>query len=368
MGLFDYYKQFEGLSEEEVNSDLRKRARKRRATELARIEPIDCSRTTWHEYPPSEIVDAITYNARRGLQRYAEGREAELRDLLAQRHGVSSARIAIGEGASGILQRASHELLAPGDELVIPWPCYPLYPLLARDAHATAVPVPGLDPERLLAAVTPKTRMVILGGPNDPTGELLSAQAIRELWSRLPDRVVLVVDEALREFVTAEPVDATLRLTDELPRLLVVRSFSKIWGLAGLRSGYAVAHAESTSLLAPLAPPLGAADLSLAGTTAALRTADELVTTRASRNARERDRLIAVLSGLGLMATPSQSCAVWVRPSDGDGPALAARLEQGGVFVQSGGPLGDASHVRITVRAGTATDRIARVLAAEPIR
>lgn len=368
MGLFDYYKQFEGLSEEEVNSDLRKRARKRRATELARIEPIDCSRTTWHEYPPSEIVDAITYNARRGLQRYAEGREAELRQLLAERHGVSPTRIVIGEGASGILQRATHELLSPGDELVIPWPCYPLYPLLARDAHATAVPVPGLDPERLLAAVTPKTRMMILGGPNDPTGELLSAAAVRELWSRLPERVVLVIDEALREFVTAEPVDATLRLTDELPRLVVVRSFSKIWGLAGLRSGYAVAHTESEELLTPLAPRLGAADLSLAGASAALRTAVPLVTARAASNARERDRLTAALTDLGLMATPSQSCAVWVRPSDGDGAALAARLEQGGVIVQNGAPLGDPSHVRVTVRDGTATERIARALAAESIR
>nr|MBF6619115.1 aminotransferase class I/II-fold pyridoxal phosphate-dependent enzyme [Patulibacter sp.] len=338
MGLFDYYKQFEGLSEEEVNRDLRKRARKRRAAELARVEPIDCSRTTWHEYPPSEIVDAITYNARRGLQRYAEGREAELRELLAQRHGVSTARIVIGEGASGILQRATHELLAPGDELVIPWPCYPLYPLLARDAHAIPVPVPGLDPERLLAAVTPQTRMMIVGGPNDPTGELLSATAIRELRAQLPERVVLVIDEALREFVTSEPVDATLRLTDEAPNLVVVRSFSKIWGLAGLRSGYAIAHADSAPLLAPLAPRLGAADLSLAGSAAALRTATPLVAARAAANARERDRLTAELTALGLMPTPSQSCAVWVRPHDGDGPGLAARLEHGGVIVQGGGP------------------------------
>jgi histidinol-phosphate aminotransferase len=368
MGLFDYYKQFEGLSEEEVNRDLRKSARKRRAAELARIEPIDCSRTTWHEYPPSEIVDAITYNARRGLQRYAEGREAELRELLAQRHGVSGARIVIGEGASGILQRATHELLGPGDELVIPWPCYPLYPLLARDAHATPIPVPGLDPERLLAAVTPQTRMMILGGPNDPTGELLSATAIRELRSQLPERVVLVIDEALREFVSAEPVDAVLRLTDELPGLVVVRSFSKIWGLAGLRSGYAIAHSASAPLLAPLAPRLGAADLSLAGSTAALRTATGLVAARATANARERERLTAELVRLGLMATPSQSCAVWVRPSDGDGSGLATRLEQGGVIVQGGGPLGDPSHVRITVRDGTATERITRVLAAGPAR
>lgn len=368
MGLFDYYKQFEGLSEDEVNRGLRKSARERRAAELARIEPIDCSRTTWHEYPPSEIVDAITFNARRGLQRYSEGREAELRELIAARHAVDPGRVVIGEGASGILQRAAHELLGAGDELVIPWPCYPLYPLLARDAHATPVPVPGLDPERLLDAVTPKTRMIVVGGPNDPTGELLPAAVLRELLLQLPERVVLVVDEALREFVTAEPVDAALRLTDELPGLIVVRSFSKIWGLAGLRSGYAIAHPRDASLLATLAPPLGAADLSLAGSTAALRTAGATVRARAASNARHRDRLAEQLTDRGLMVTPSQSCALWVRPSDGDGGALATRLERGGVIVQGGGPLGDPSHVRITVRDGTATERIVRALAAERTR
>ncbi len=364
MGLFDYYKQFEALTEEDVNRDLRKRARRRRATELARIEPIDCSRTTWPEYPPSEIVDAITYHARRGLQRYADGREAPLRELLGQRHGLAPERIVIGEGASGILQRAAHELLAPSDELVVPWPCYPLYPLLARDAHATAVPVDGLDPERLLAAVTPRTRMVVLGSPNDPTGELLPSPVVRELHDRLPERVTLVLDEALREFVTAEPVDATLRLTEELERLVVVRSFSKIWGLAGLRSGYAVAHPANGELLAALAPRLGAADLSLAGTTAALRSAAPLVERRAAANARERDRLSAALTAARLMVTPSQSCALWARPADGDGLGLATRLEQGGVIVQGGAALGDPTHVRISVRDAAATERIARVLAA----
>jgi histidinol-phosphate aminotransferase len=365
MGLFDYYKQFEGLSEEEVNSDLRQRARRRRAAELARIEPIDCSRTTWPEYPPSEIVDAITYHARRGLQRYSDGREAPLRELLGQRHGLAPERLVVGEGASGILQRAAHELLGPADELVVPWPCYPLYPLLARDAHATPVPVDGLDPERLLAAVTPRTRMVVLGGPNDPTGELLPARVVRELHDHLPERVTLVLDEALREFVTAEPIDATLRLTDDLERLVVVRSFSKIWGLAGLRCGYAVAHPANHALLSSLAPRLGAADLSLAGAAAALRSTGGLVERRAAFNARERDRLTTALTDAGLMVTPSQSCAVWARPADGDGGGLAARLEQGGVIVQGGAPLGAPNHVRISVRDAAATERIARVLAAE---
>src|SRR5690606_26487488 len=128
----------------------------------------------------------ITFAARRGLHRYAEGRDGELRDALAHRHAVPADRIVVGEGASGLLQRAAHEWLEDGDEVVVPWPGYPLYPLIVRDAGATPVPVGSLDPTDLLAAVTPRTRMVLLGGPHDPTGELLGAPALRALLDRLP--------------------------------------------------------------------------------------------------------------------------------------------------------------------------------------
>lgn len=364
MGLRRYYRQFEGLSEEEVNRGLREKAREERGRALARVEPLDLARTTWHGLPPAEVVAAITFHARKGLNRYAEGREADLRAALAARHAVDPARVAIGEGASGILDRAARELLAPGDELVLPWPGYPLYPLLARDAGATAVRVPSLDPQGLLDAVTPRTRVLLLGGPNDPTGELLPAGALERLLAVLPSRVVVVVDEALREFVTAEPVDAVLRLTDRTDRLVVVRSFSKAWGLAGLRCGYAVGGRGAAPLLRALAPPLGSADLSLAGALAAVRTAGDVLERRVRDVAREREGLTRELQRLGLLVGPSQSSTVWVRAPDGDGPGLHARLERSGVLVQSGSPLGDARHVRIAVRDPAARERLVRALGA----
>lgn len=364
MGLFDYYRQFEGQTHEETNVGLREEAKERRSRELARVEPVDCSRTTWHELPPAEIVSAITYHARRGMHRYAEGREVELRDALAARHAVGAERIVIGEGASGLLQRAANELLSEGDEVVLPWPSYPLYPLVARDAHATPVPVPGLDPERLLAAVTPRTRLLILGSPNDPTGALLPATVLAELLQQLPERVVVVLDEALREFVTDEPIDATLRMTDRFPQLLVVRSFSKAWGLAGLRLGYAVGHPGSLELLRLLAPRLGAADLSLAGALAAVRNTGNLIERRARANAAERRLLAEQLERLGLLVSASQSCTLWVRSPDRSGAALAEQLEHSGVLVQTGTAVGDADHVRITVRDAAATRRIVRALEA----
>ncbi|WP_320672496.1 pyridoxal phosphate-dependent aminotransferase [Patulibacter defluvii] len=365
MGLFGHYKQFEALTEEEVNAGLREVARERRSKALARVEPLDLSRTTWPELPPSEIVSAITFAARRGLHRYAEGRDGELRDALAERHGIEADRIVVGEGASGLLQRAAHELLDPGDEVVLPWPGYPLYPLLARDAQAVPVPVPELDPEQLLAAVTPRTRLLLLGGPNDPTGDLLPETALAELLERLPERVVVLVDEALREFVDGEPVDATVRLTDRFPRLVLVRSFSKAWGLAGLRCGYAIGGAEAArpgGVLPMLAPRLGIGDLSLAGALAAVRTAGPAVEARARRVVRERAVLSGQLRALGLTVRPSQSCALWVRAPGLDAGGLRSQLERGGVIVQSGDAVGDASHVRISVRDEAASTRLLRAV------
>ncbi|MGE4426286.1 MAG: histidinol-phosphate transaminase [Solirubrobacteraceae bacterium] len=364
MGPFSRYRRFEGLSEEEVNAGLREEARERRARALARVDPLDCSRTTSPHLPPAEVVSAITYAARRGLHRYSEGRDGALRDALARRHAVDAARIVVGEGASGLLQRAAHELLDEEDEVVLPWPGYPLYPMLVRDAGATPVPVPSLDPGDLLAAVTPRTRMVLIGGPHDPTGELLSATTVEALIQRLPERVLLVVDEALREFVDAESVDAVLRLTDRWERLIVVRSFSKAWGLAGLRCGYAVGGPSDPGRLRGLAPRLGIGDLALAGALAAVTTSGSRLDGRVRAVAAQRRTLTARLRAAGLLVTDAQGPTLWARAPGIDAGALTARMAEATVIVQSGAPLGDHHHVRITVGDDAATERIVRAATA----
>src|SRR3954454_1691878 len=253
-GLFGYYRQFEGLSEEEVNASLRAEAAERRAKELARQEPLDLSRTTWPEYPHPSIVNAITFAARRGLHRYLDRSSAELRSELAHRHGVVEARTVVGDGVAQLISEAAAALLEPDDELITPWPSYPLYPVVVRHARGHAVPVPGFGADAILTAVNDRTRLVALCNPNDPTGELLGVEELQRLLEALPERVVVLLDEALRDFADAEPLDATLALLERFPRVLIVRTVSKAWALPGLPCGYALGGPGTEPLLAQLAP------------------------------------------------------------------------------------------------------------------
>jgi histidinol-phosphate aminotransferase len=362
MGLLDRYRQFEALTEEEVNAGLREEAQTRRRTALARVEPLDLSRTTWGELPSPRIVNAITYVARRGLHRYLDRDAGELRAELAERHGVPPERLVVGGGAAQLLSAAAQALLDPLDELITPWPSYPLYPVMARRAKGHAVPVAGFSAESVLAAVNERTRLVALCNPNDPTGELLGTDTLRALLEALPERVVVLLDEALRDFVDAEERDATLALLEDHPRLLVFRTFSKAWGLAGLRCGYAIGGPGADPLLEQLAPELGLNELAQAGALEALRSGEALVAGRAAGVAAQRRRLMAELGALGVVVTPSQANVLWLRADGVEGTELADRLQRHGVVVQPGGALGDAGHVRVTVRDAEAGDRFVGAL------
>ncbi|MBI5105061.1 MAG: aminotransferase class I/II-fold pyridoxal phosphate-dependent enzyme [Solirubrobacterales bacterium] len=345
-----YYRQFEGLSEQEVNAELRKEAEERRRLALAKVEPLDLSRTTWPEYPHPAIVNAITFAARRGLHRYLDRGSTALRKELAHRHGVPGERIVVGDGIAQLLADAAHALLEPDDELVTPWPSYPLYPTVARHARGHAVPVSGFGAEPLLAAVNDRTRLLAICNPNDPTGELLGVDELRGLLEALPERVVVLLDEALRDFTTAEEVDATLALLEDFPRLLVFRTFSKAWGLAGLRCGYAIGGPGAEPLLEQLEPQLGVNELAQAGALEALRTIPGVVDRRRAKVAAHRDRLTRELRERGAALPDSQANVLWLPAPGPHGAAdLSAALERLGVVVQSGAGIGTPDRIRLTV-------------------
>lgn len=362
MGLLDRYRQFQELSPEEVSAGLRQEADERRRKALERVGELDLSKTTWHEYPPSVVVDAITFTARRGLHRYAES-AGELRSALGHLHGVAAERVVVGDGASQLLTSAAQALLEPGDELLTPWPSYPLYPVMAREAGAEVVTVAGHSVEEILGGATEKTRLVVIANPNDPTGELIGSEDLRRLLTGLPERVGVLLDEALRDFADAEPADDALRLTDDHPRLIVFRSFSKAWGLAGLRCGYAVGGPGAEPLLAGFAPPLGIGELTQAGVLEALEAIPGVVASRTASVAAEREHLYLALAERPVEVTPaSQANFIWLAAEGMDGSALASALARFSVKVATGAPLGDTRHVRVTVQDEAAGERFLRAL------
>jgi histidinol-phosphate aminotransferase len=361
MGLLDYYKQFEGLSEEEVNSGLREEAAERKRKALTRVQTLDLSQTTWSELPHPDVVSAITFVARRGLQRYPHMRGSQLRARLAHRHGVEPARLIVGNGAAELLSAATRALIEPGQELLTSWPSYPLFPIMARRAHGRAVPVTG-GVDALLEAVTSDTRVVALASPNDPTGELLPTSELERLLAGLPEGIGVLLDESLVEFADAQPTDASLALLENHPRLLVFRSFSKAWGLAGLRCGYALGGPGSEELLAELEPDLGVSEISQAGALESLRSCADLLAKRVRRIARERTRLTTALRQRNFEVSDSQANFLWVAHPSVDGGELSARLARAGVLVAAGGALGEPRHVRISIHDEASSTRLLSAL------
>jgi histidinol-phosphate aminotransferase len=358
VGLFDYYRQFQAMPEEEVNAGLREQASERKRKALTRVETLDLSVTTWPEPAHPRIVGAVTFVARRGLHRYPHVRGSQLRDELAERCGSDPARVILGNGAAELLGSATRALMEPGQRLLTHWPSYPLYPIMARRAHGRAVRVSGGVDALLEAALEPDVRVIALASPNDPTGELLPASELQRLLAGLPDGVAVLLDESLVEFADAQPMSASLALLREHPRLLVFRSFSKAWGLAGLRVGYAIGGPGSEELLAELEPDLGVSEVSQAGALEALRSCTELTEGRVRLICQERPRLTAELRARGLKVADSQASFVWAAHPVLEAGELAARLARAGVLVAAGEALGEPRHVRIAIRSAAASDRL----------
>lgn len=356
MGLLDYYKQFEDVDEEELNRLRRARRAREKALALEQIPDLDLSGTEWPEFPNSEVVNASIYTARGRVNGYPDRHAENVRRALAERHDVEPERIVLGNGAAELLQAAALALLSPGDELLTPWPSYPLYPLMA--ARAGGRPVPVEDVSALVESVTERTRLLVICNPNDPTGAYLTAEQIASIASALPERVHLLVDEALVHFQDAEPLDAVLRLTDAFPRLAVIRTFSKIYGLSGLRAGYAVGSNASTKLLDSISPVLGVNALTQSAIEQALKIGGPEVASRRASVIRERAHVMEVLRDLPLDVSPSQANFVWIAAEGLSGFELANRLKGEGVIVAPGGPLGADDHVRATIRNGAATERL----------
>ena len=353
--LRDYYRQFEELSPEEISAELRERRDAERAGALAEVHALDLASPAWHEPPDAEAVNAATYALRRAINAYPD--DGVLRRALAERHGVEEEQVAPGHGA-GELLHAAFRAIAAGGRVAIAWPGWSPLPGLVHEAGAAPVPVPltdaGAPDTDALAAIEPDTSAVALCSPNDPTG---AVTPIRDLAERLPEPVWLVVDAALAELAPDEDAAELLGVRE---RVLIVRSFSKAHAMAGLRAGFALAN--DAELLDRLSPAGGVSAPAQAAMLWAIREGEMVVARRRATAARERERLADALRGSPFSFASGHGHLVWLASTEEDGASIVRRLAAQRIYVTPGAQWGDEQRVRIALRDGAATDRLAGAL------
>lgn len=248
---------------------------------------------------------------------YPKGDPAGLRQAIADRHRLPAEQIVCGNGSDELLTLLAQAYAGPGTDIVHARAGFSLYPILAAAVGARSVPVANaadlsLDPETVLAAVTDQTRIVFLDNPNNPTGRYMPADAVRRLHAGLPDHVLLVLDAAYAESVTAPDYEAGARLVAEADNVVMTRTFSKLYGLAALRLGWAFGPPAIIDVLNRLRPPFNANAAAVAAGEAAVADQAWLAEVQA-KTAQARQALTAELAAMGLRPVPSQTNFVLVR-------------------------------------------------------
>jgi histidinol-phosphate aminotransferase len=306
--------------------------------------------------PFPAAVEAME-RAARELNRYPDGGTYRLHEALAARHGVDIAEVVAGAGADGCIDMLSQAVLDPGDEVVCGWPSFPSYVIYARRQGATAVTVPlrdhRYDLDALLEAVTPRTKLVYVCTPNNPTGTMTGRDELDAYFERVPDHVLTVVDQAYFEYIDAPDYpDAVERYLKHGRRVAVLRTFSKIYGLAGLRVGYAVSARGVCAAMAKVRRPFDLVTTAQIAATASMDDEAELARRRAA-NADGLARLEEVLRRHGFEPLPSVGNFLYAE-TGADAGVLFDRLLREGVIVRPLAGFGSPTAIRVSV--GTADE------------
>jgi histidinol-phosphate aminotransferase len=319
-------------------------------------------------YPPVPAVQEAVTRAMANANRYPDPTNSALRTRLSDRHGVPAGRIAIGNGSCDILLAAGDALLEPGAELVYAWPSFSVYPHLAAASGARALEVPvdanhRHDLAAMRAEVTAATRLVIVCNPNNPTSTALPLDEIAEFVASIPRHVCVILDEAYCEFNVLQDPDESIDLLVRHPNLVLLRTFSKIYGLCGLRVGYALCGSEEfRTAVDQVRQPFFCNAVAQAAALEALNHQDEVVR-RVERNLAERIGLEEGLRDLGIDPADSQANFVWFDLGEGrDEPEVVRGLAQRGVLVRAGTPLGREGALRVTVGTAAENERFIEAL------
>jgi histidinol-phosphate aminotransferase len=310
--------------------------------------------------PPLPGVREAVINAADHLNLTLDAFADGLTAAIADHHRVPSCDVMVGAGAGAILQQLLDGIACAGTEVVHATPSFWGYGPLVRNTGATPVAVSlvgnyATDVDAMVAAVTPRTRAVLLCNPNNPTGSMLGHAELTRLLDALPSDVLVVVDEAYREFADLAQIADALALYREDPRVVVVRTFSKSHGLLGLRVGYLVAAESVVTPLRATAPFFRVSTVAQAAAIAALA-AEEQMRAQCEAVSVERDRLRAALMDRGVTVPPSAGNYLWLPM--GDGPRLVSFLSAHGVAVSEVGGLG----VRLTVGTRESNDAVIELI------
>jgi histidinol-phosphate aminotransferase len=314
--------------------------------------------------PSPRALDAM-HKALDEMHRYPDGAAFALREKLAERYALDPRQLTFGAGADEVLELLAKSFLEPGDEVVYPWPSFAMYPVVVKGMGATSVQVPldedlGHDLEAISKAVGPKTKMVILCNPNNPTGTSFGAKAFEAFVASIPDELILVVDEVYWDFAHSDDFPDTLGLLRRRPGTISVRSFSKLYGLAGMRIGFGISDLELADILDRARHPFNVSRLAEVGALAALDDTEHVERTL-KRNREGADLLTRELEALGLKVWPTDTNFMLVRTDRSGSEAYEALLREG-VIVRPLPGTGLDQHVRITIGTPEENERLVKAL------
>ena len=307
---------------------------------------------------PSPLALAALEQAIRQVHLYPDGSAFYLKQKLAARLGVTPAHLILGNGSNELIEFLGHALLAPGAEVVVSQYSFAVYPIVTALFGAQLVTVParqfGHDLPAMLRAITPRTRLVFVANPNNPTGTVAPRAELQRFVESLPPHVVLALDEAYIEFLDEPPDLVPLVRAGARPNVVLLRTFSKIFGLAGLRVGYGIANPELNAGLEKIRQPFNLNALAQAAALAALDDAAHVANTR--RNNAAGLKLYAdAFRQMGLEFVPSAANFILVRV--GDGQRVFTELQRRGVIVRPMGGYQLPEFVRISVGTPTENER-----------
>ncbi|MEH0634880.1 histidinol-phosphate transaminase [Streptomyces bottropensis] len=311
-------------------------------------------------YPPLPgVLETVTGSAA-SFNRYPDMACTGLVNELADRFGVPVTDLATGTGSVGVAQQLLQATSGPGDEVIYAWRSFEAYPIITQISGATSVQVPLTpgdvhDLDAMAGAITDRTRLIFVCNPNNPTGTAVRRAELERFLDQVPSDVLVVLDEAYREFVRDVEVPDGVEFYRERPNVCVLRTFSKAYGLAGLRVGFAIAHEPVAAALRKTAVPFGVSQLAQDAAVASLRAEDALLG-RVGSLVCERNRVVEALRGQGWTVPDTQANFVWLRLGERT-VEFAGACEQAGVVVR---PF-PGEGVRVTIGETEANDIFLKV-------